>query len=92
VRVTVTAWGFVRVHGGDPDLFSSFSDVAATAAVPGAGVVLWEHHEDVTGADRMPSTSFTKDAQVARAEIRDVLERAGERLAAELLYARGAVR
>ena len=90
VRVTVTAWGVVRVRDGDDALVSSFSDIAATAAVPGTGVVLWQHQEDATGADQMPSASFKKDARVAREQIRDVLERAGERLAAELLYARGA--
>jgi hypothetical protein len=92
VRVTVTAWGLVRVRGGDADLVSSFSDVAATAAVPGTGVVLWEHQEDVTGADQIPPASLKNDARVAREQIRDVLERAGERLAAELLYVRGAGR
>jgi hypothetical protein len=92
IRVTVTAWGVVRVRGGDPDLFSSFSDVAATAALPGTGAIAWEHQEDVTGTDRLPPASFRKDARVAREQIRGALERAGERLAAELLYARGAAR
>jgi hypothetical protein len=82
----------MRVRGNDAEMVSSFADVAATMAVPGTGVVVWEHHEDVTGADQLPPASFKKDPRVARDQIRDVLQRSGERLAAELIYAGGSAR
>ena len=92
VRVTVPAWGLVRVRDGDPDLVSSFADVRAEMTAPGTGVVLWEKREDVTAAAQVPLGSFTDNRDFARQEIVDVLERAGQRLASELLYARSAGR
>jgi hypothetical protein len=92
VRVAVPAWGIVRVRSADPDLLATFADVTATMTVPGTGVSLWEHREDVTGADQAPLDSFVRDRSFARRELIAVLERAGQRLASELLYARSAGR
>ena len=92
VRVTVTAWGLVRVRGSDPDVYSGFSDIAGSLSVPREGVVRWEHREDVTGADQIPFESLRTNPQLAREQVIEVLDRAGERLATELLYARGAGR
>jgi hypothetical protein len=92
VRVTVPAWGLVRVRQGNPDLLSAFADVRAEMVIPGTGVVVWENSEDVTDPERLPLESFTRDRQFARQQLLAVLERAGERLASELLYARGAGR
>jgi len=89
VRLTVTSWGLVRVRD-DPDLFSSFSDVTGFLGVPGTGVVLWEHREDVTGPDQIQFEAFRRNPPLTRREVVKTLQRAGERLAAELLYARGA--
>jgi hypothetical protein len=91
-RVTVPAWGLVRVRQGNPDLLSAFADVRAEMVIPDTGVVLWENSEDVTDPERLPLESFTRDRQFARQQLLAVLERAGERLASELLYARGAGR
>ena len=90
VRITVPTWGFVRVQGGDPELVSAFADVRAEMSAPGAGVTIWSASEDVTDAERLPASAFTKDRDFARAQLLGVLERAGQRLASELLYARGA--
>ena len=91
VRVMVPAWGLVRVHEGDPDLLASFADVRGYLTIPGTGVVLWEGNEDVTAPEQFPVDSF-KDHDFARQEVVDVLERAGQRLASELMYARSAGR
>jgi len=91
VRLTVTSWGLDRVRQ-DPDLFSSFADVTGLLAVSGTGVALWEHHEDVTGPDLIPFDAFRWDPTFTREQILNVLARAGERFAAEFLYARGANR
>jgi hypothetical protein len=92
VRLTVPTWGLLRVREGKPDLVSGFADVRAQMVVGTTGTVVWEHEEDVTHAGRMPLTAFTGDSQFARNELTDMLERAGQRLAAELLYARGLTR
>jgi hypothetical protein len=92
VRVMVPAWGLVRVLEGDPDLLAGFADVRGYLTIPGAGVVLWETTQDVTAPGQFPVDTFMKDPDFARRELVDVLERAGQRLASELMYARSAGR
>jgi len=92
VRLTVPTWGILRVRDGNPDLVSGFADVRAQMVVATTGTVVWEHAEDVTHADRLPLTTFTGDTAFARGELMEVLTRAGQRLASEFLYARGAAR
>jgi hypothetical protein len=92
VRVTVPAWGVLRVREGKPDLMAAFADARAQLVVRPTGVVLWEHDEDVTHAERLPLQAFTRDGELTRQELKDVLERAGQRLANEFLYARSAAR
>ena len=86
-RVTVPQWGIVRVRAGDPDLLSAFADVRAQLTVPETGVIVWETSQDVTAPDRLPLASF-KDRRFTGGQLLDLLERAGQRLASELLYAR----
>ena len=90
VRVSVPAWGLVRVQEGKQDLLSGFADVRSQMAVPATGVVLWEDSQDVTHPERVPLESFMRSRDFARQEMVDVLERAGQRVANELLYARSA--
>jgi len=92
VRIAVPTWGVVRARAGDPDLVAGFADVRGRMTMRGTGVILWEDNEDVTGAEWMPIELFTRDRDFARQELVDVLERAGRRLASELLYARSAGR
>jgi hypothetical protein len=92
VRISVPAWGLVRVREGKQDLLSGFADVRSEMAVPGTGVVLWEDSQDVTQPERVPAESFLGSRDFARQEMIDVLERAGQRVANELLYARSAGR
>jgi len=92
VRITVPTWGLVRVREGDPDLVSAFADVRAEVVVPVSGVTLWTDNQDVTDGERLPLRSFTRDREFTRQQLLGVLERAGQRLASELLYARGADR
>jgi hypothetical protein len=92
VRLAVPAWGIVRIREGDPDLLSGFADVRAEMVIRGTGVVVWEKAEDVTDPERLPLESFKKDSEFTRHHLLDVLTRAGERLANELLYARSAGR
>jgi hypothetical protein len=88
VRVTVSDWGLVRVREGDPELYSGFADMRAQMVARGTGVVLWEAAEDVTDPERLPMASFTGDREFTRYHVVGVLERAGQRLANELVYAR----
>lgn len=88
VRVTVPTLGVVRVREGKPDMMAAYADVHAQVVVRPTGVVMWEHDEDVTHAERLPLQAFTGDGELARQELKDVLERAGQRLASEFLYAR----
>lgn len=92
VRVMVPAWGVVRVRAGDPDLLAGFADVRGHMMLSGTGVILWEGSQDVTSPELFPLKAFMKDEDFARQEMVDVLERAGQRLASELMYARGAGR
>jgi len=92
VRVTVPTWGLVRVREGDPDLMSVFADVRAEMVARQTGVALWQDNEDVTGPERLPLKAFTADRAFTRRQLLDVLERAGRRLASELVYAQGAGR
>jgi len=92
VRVTVLTWGLVRVREGDPDLMSVFADVRAEMVARQTGVALWQDNEDVTGPERLPLKAFTADRAFTRRQLLDVLERAGRRLASELVYAQGAGR
>ena len=92
VRVSVPAWGLVRVREGETGLLSGFADVRGQMAMRGTGVVLWEYREDVTNPEQIPVDAFLGDRQFARQEMIDVLERAGQRLANEMLYSRSAGR
>jgi hypothetical protein len=92
VRITVPTWGLIRVQEGDPDLLSAFADVRAEMVEPATGVVVWADSEDVTHPERLPLKSFTSDREFTRQQLLDVLDRAGQRLASELLYSRGAER
>ncbi len=92
VRVMVPTWGLVRVRDGDPDLLAGFADVRGHMAQSGTGVIVWEESQDVTSPEPFPAGAFMKDPNFARQEMVDVLERAGQRLASELMYARSAGR
>ena len=92
VRVTVPALGVVRVREGKPDTISAYADARVQVVVRPTGVIVWEHEEDVTHADRLSLQAFTGDGELARQELKEVLERAGQRLANEFLYARSAGR
>ena len=92
VRVTVPAWGILRVREGKPDMMAAYADARAQVVVRPTGVVVWEHEEDVTHAERLPLQAFTGDGELTRQELKEVLERAGQRLANEFLYARSAGR
>jgi len=92
VRVSVPAWGLVRVREGESGLLSGFADVRGQMTMRGTGVVLWEDSQDVTNPEQIPVDTFLRDRDFARQEMTDVLERAGQRLANELLYARSAGR
>jgi hypothetical protein len=92
VRITVPAWGFVRVKDGDPELLSAFADTRVEMVAPGSGVTIWSLAEDVTDVERLPLSTFTRDREFARQQLIAVLERAGRRLASELLYSSGAGR
>jgi hypothetical protein len=89
VRVIIPAWGVVRVRENDPPVVSAFVDVHAQLVAQETGSVLWETVQDVTGAQRAPLESFTKDREYARQELTAVLERAAQRIATELLYGAG---
>ena len=90
IRVAVPAWGVVRVREGKPDLMAAYADARAQVVVRPTGVVVWEHDEDVTHPERLPLQALTGDGELTRQELMDVLERAGQRLANEFLYARSA--
>jgi len=92
VRVTVPAWGVIRVREGDPDLVSGFADVQAQMVMGRTGVVVWDGSEDVTHPESAPLASFVRNRDFARETMTGLLERAGQRLANELLYARSAGR
>jgi hypothetical protein len=92
VRVMVPAWGVVRVRDGEPDLLAGFADVRGHMMRSGTGVIMWEENQDVTSPEQFPLAMFMKDQDFARQEMVDVLERAGQRLANELMYALGAGR
>jgi hypothetical protein len=87
VRVSVPSWGLMRVGNGDPAPVASFADVRVQMVVRDTGVVVWEHEEDVTHPERL-SRDGLRDRAVARQEMVEVLEQAGQRLANELVYAR----
>lgn len=92
VRLTVPSWGVVAVRDGTPPLVAAFADVRVQVVMPQTGVVAWEHDEDVTQPERLPAEALTRDRALAREQLVGVLERAGQRLANELLYARGGAR
>ena len=89
VRVLVPAWGILRVRDGKPEMMAAYADARAQVVVRPTSAITWEHDEDVTHGERLPAQTFTSDPQLARQALMDVLERAGQRLANELLYARG---
>lgn len=89
VRITVPAWGLVRVQDGEPELVSAFADTRVEMAAPGSGVTLWTASEDVTDVERLPLRTFTREREFTRRQLVGVLERAGRRLASELVYAHG---
>jgi hypothetical protein len=92
VRLTVPTWGLMSVRDGDAPLVAGFADVRAQMVARESGVVLWEHEEDVTHPERFSVETLKQDRALSREELIEVLERAGRRLATELLYARGRAR
>ena len=92
VRIIVPAWGLVRVRDGKPDIMAAYADARAQIVVSGTSAVIWAHAEDVTHGERLPLQVYTSDSALTRQALADVLERAGQRLANELIYARGAAR
>ena len=90
VRVIVPSWGLVRVREGTPELMAAYADVRAQIVVRPTSTVIWEHDEDITHGERLPLQTFSSDSAVARQAFLEVLERAGQRLASELLYVRSA--
>ena len=92
VRIIVPAWGLVRVREGAPEMMAAFADTRAQVVVAPTAAVIWEHAEDVTHGERLPLQTYTGDSELTRQALMDVLERAGQRLASELLYAQGASR
>jgi hypothetical protein len=92
VRLSVPSWGLMRVREGSPDLVAGFADVRAQMVLRETGVVIWEYEEDITHPQRLTLDAFTHDRALTRQELVDVLERAGRRLANELVYARGGAR
>jgi hypothetical protein len=88
IRLSVPAWGLVRVREGTANQVASFADVRAQMVLRETGVVVWEHEEDVTHPERLSLETLTRDRALTRQELVDVLERAGRRLASELVYAR----
>jgi hypothetical protein len=88
VRLTVPSWGLVRVRDGDPPVASAFADVRVQVVLRETGVVLWEHEEDVTHPGRLSLEALKADQALTRELLTDVLERAGRRLANELIYLR----
>jgi hypothetical protein len=88
VRLTVPSWGLMRVREGHGDVVAGFADVRAQMVVRETGVVVWEHEEDITHPSRLSLDAFKRDPALARQELVDVLERAGRRLASELIYTR----
>ena|SRR5688572_4425928 len=87
VRLAVPSWGLVRVREGEPPLVSGFADVRVQMVRPDSGVVLWDHAEDVTHPDRRFLDALAKDRALTRESLIEVLERAGQRVASELVYA-----
>jgi hypothetical protein len=87
VRLAVPSWGLVRVRAGNPDLVGGFADVRAEMVLRETGVMIWRHEEDVTHPDPISLASFTADRELTRERMIEVLERAGRRLASELVYA-----
>ena len=92
VRLAVPSWGLMRVREGNADAVAGFADVRAQMVLRETGVVVWEHEEDVTQPGRLSLDAFKRDRALTRQELVDVLERAGRRLASELLYARDGAR
>jgi hypothetical protein len=92
VRLTVPSWGLMRVREGEADVVASFADVRAQMVLRETGVIVWEHEEDVTHPGRLSLEAFKRDRGLTRQELVDVLERAGRRLASELIYARDGAR
>jgi hypothetical protein len=88
VRLTVPAWGVVSVREGNVPLVAGFADVRAQMVARESGVVVWEHEEDVTHPERLSADALKQDRALSREALMEVLERAGRRLANELLYAR----
>jgi hypothetical protein len=90
IRVSVSRWGLVRVREGDPPLVSAFTDVHVQMVMRETGMVVWELREDVTHPERLPIKTLTGQHELARTMLIEVLERAGDRLGSELLYATSA--
>jgi hypothetical protein len=88
VRLTVPAWGLVSVREGDVPLVAAFADVRAQMVVRDNGVVVWEYEEDVTHPERLSADAVKQDRALSHQALTEVLERAGRRLANELVYAR----
>jgi hypothetical protein len=88
VRLTVPAWGLLSVREGDAPLAAGFADVRAQMVARESGVVVWEHEEDVTHPERLSADALKQDRAMSRERLIEVLERAGRRLANELVYAR----
>jgi hypothetical protein len=88
VRLSVPTWGLVSVREGEAPGVAAFADVRAQLITRDNGVVVWQHDEDVTHPERLTADALKRDRELSREALIEVLERAGRRLANELVYAR----
>jgi hypothetical protein len=89
--VRLPAWGLVVVSD-NPDRVSAFVELAVQMTPAEGGPTIWEESHTALGRERLPLETFKGDASLTRQELTATLETAGQRLAYELLYPRGAPR
>jgi hypothetical protein len=70
-----------------PPQVAGFADVRVEMVRRETGVVVWEHEEDVTHPERFSLDALSKDRALVHEVVVNVLERAGRRLANEVVYA-----
>jgi len=90
IVLNLISYGLMRVVKGDPDSLCGFAIVQARMRLPSEPQVVWDEVEETLAHQRYPLDTFKQDPALTRRELIGALEAAGQRLAFELLYPRGA--
>jgi len=89
--VRISSWGFQQLRERDP-LMTAFVEMQPQMRRAGTSEPIWSETETIIGRGQWLLKELNASPDLVRDELKETLERAGQQLAAELLYPRSGAR